>query len=258
MKIIRSVADFRQFSHQARSTGFVPTMGALHAGHQSLVERSMNDCELTVVSIFVNPTQFNNPDDLLAYPNTLEADTKLLQRLGVDVLFLPAYEELYADDFRYRVLEQGFSEQLCGRHRPGHFSGVLTVVMKLLNIVRPSAAYFGEKDYQQLDLIRDMVSSFFMEVDIIGCPTVRESDGLAMSSRNLNLDACARHRAARIHELLESSASDTEMTTALNSEGFDVDYIETHRGRRFVAASIDAKGRQVRLIDNVPISAEVH
>jgi len=239
------------------SLGFVPTMGALHEGHFALLRRSVAENDLTALSIYVNPTQFNNPNDLDNYPDTLDSDLAAAEALGVDYVLLPKYEEIYSDDFRYEVKEKSFSTSLCGEHRPGHFDGVLTVVMKLLNIVRPDRAYFGEKDYQQYLLIRDMVAAFFMPVTIVGCPTVRESDGLALSSRNLNLDVCSRSKAPLIHELISSDRSDEEVITALTAAGFEVDYISTIEGRRFAAASLQTteKGK-VRLIDNVPLTKE--
>ena len=182
MIIARSVSEWRDFratlTGQPDATlGFVPTMGALHAGHEALIERSVAENPLTALSIYVNPTQFNNPEDLENYPSTLEEDLAIAERLGTSVVFMPTYEEIYPDGFRYLVDETEFSRELCGAHRPGHFTGVLTVVMKLLNIVQPQRAYFGEKDHQQLTLVRDMVSAFFMDVQIVGVPTVREADG---------------------------------------------------------------------------------
>ncbi|MGA0840714.1 MAG: pantoate--beta-alanine ligase, partial [Pseudomonadales bacterium] len=141
---------------EATRVGFVPTMGALHAGHASLLSRSVAECDYTVLSIYVNPTQFNDPSDLDRYPRTLSEDLALAESLGVDAVLLPDYASLYPDGYRYRLDETGFSRTLCGAHRPGHFVGVLTVVMKLLNLVRPWRAYFGEKDYQQYVLIRDL------------------------------------------------------------------------------------------------------
>lgn len=235
------------------SIGFVPTMGALHSGHRRLIERSVAECDLTVLSIYVNPTQFNNPDDLEHYPRTLEADLDIARKAGVDAVIAPTWESLYPDGFRYRVEESRFSRELCGAHRPGHFTGVLTVVMKLLNLVRPQRAYFGEKDYQQYLLIRDMAQAFFLDTDIVACPTVRESSGLALSSRNELLDADARELAPRFHCLLQSCASDAEARAALARAGFQVDYVETRQGRRFGAVTVGG-ARQVRLIDNVPLT----
>ena len=256
MKIIRSIDQYLEYRDKINlgSTGFVPTMGALHEGHESLVRRSVEECDVTVVSIYVNPTQFNNANDLQSYPDTLETDIQALEPLGTDYLFLPTFDEIYPDNFRYQVEENELSKHLCGAHRDGHFTGVLTVVMKLLNIVKPDIAYFGEKDYQQFLLIKQMTEAFFMDVCVIACPTVREQDGLALSSRNQNLDACSRQKAPLIHELLTSSKSDCQISDQLAIAGFDVDYIATTNGRRFAAALLGEEGKQVRLIDNVVLN----
>jgi len=235
--------------------GFVPTMGALHRGHASLIERSRAECDHTVLSIYVNPTQFNNPQDLQHYPRTLEADLAVARELGVDSVLTPDYPSLYPDGYRYRVDENAFSGRLCGAHRPGHFTGVLTVVMKLLNLVRPARAYFGEKDYQQYLLIRGMCESFFMDVDVVPCPTLREADGLAMSSRNALLDAEGRALAPTFARLLRSAEPDDAVARQLEAAGFVVDYVETHDARRFGAVVVRGSGREVRLIDNVLLPA---
>jgi pantoate--beta-alanine ligase len=235
--------------------GFVPTMGALHAGHASLLGRSVAECEYTVLSIYVNPTQFNDPGDLARYPRTLEQDLALAESLGVDAVLLPRYEALYPDGYRYRLDEMTFSHTLCGAHRPGHFAGVLTVVMKLLNLVRATRAYFGEKDYQQYLLIRDMCAAFFLETEIVPCATLREPDGLAMSSRNMLLDTAARGLAARFPELLASREGDDRVAGQLASAGFEVDYVHTEGGRRFGAVTVRSGDRRVRLIDNMSLHA---
>ncbi len=255
MKIIKSIAEYQALRDEINqvSSGFVPTMGALHKGHESLVKKSVEECDVTVVSIYVNPTQFNNAKDLQNYPDTLEKDIQILETLGVDYLFLPSYDEIYPDNFRYKVEENELSRHLCGAHREGHFTGVLTIVMKLLNIVKPDIAYFGEKDYQQYKLIKEMADAFFMDVSIVSCPTIRERDGLALSSRNQNLDACSRRKAPLLHELLTSNRSDCQVRARLRNAGFEVDYIATKNGRRFVAALLGDEGKQVRLIDNVVV-----
>lgn len=231
------------------SVGFVPTMGALHSGHGHLIEKSVNENQTTIVSIFVNPTQFNNPDDLLKYPQTFEKDLELCHQLGAKFLFYPQYESIYPDQYKYKITENDFSQRLCGEHRPGHFDGVLTVVMKLFNICQPTHAYFGEKDFQQLHLIKNMCDAFFMDLKIIPVPTVREENGLAMSSRNSRLSPEGRHQAALIHQTISQATSSKEATDILNKNGFQVDYVTDYLGRRFVAASIEG----VRLIDNVQI-----
>ena len=251
MKIVASVAGYIK-DRPAGDVGFVPTMGALHKGHESLIRRSVTESNITVVSIYVNPTQFDNQRDLAVYPNTLAEDKAILEDLGVDVLLMPTFEQIYPDGFRYQVSESEFSRKLCGAHRDGHFTGVLTVVMKLLNIVRPARAYFGEKDFQQYQLIKDMARTFFLDVKIVPCEIVRESDGLALSSRNLNLDACAREKAPLIHNLISGNSTDNEIAGRLAKAGFDVDYVQSRYGRRFAAAKV-GENPVVRLIDNVPL-----
>lgn len=231
------------------SVGFVPTMGALHAGHQSLVDASLAENERTVVSIFVNPTQFDQAQDLAAYPQQLERDLAVLEKSGVDVALLPDYEGLYPDDFRYRVTEQDLATRFCGAHRPGHFEGVLTVVMRLFNIVRPTRAYFGEKDYQQLELVRGMVKAFFMDVEVVACPTVREADGLALSSRNQRLETEQRALAPGLYQALQNNGKPSEVSRALEQAGFDVEYVEDFEGRRLAAARLG----EIRLIDNIAL-----
>ena len=256
MKILGSTAEWRDVRRTLRgSIGFVPTLGALHPGHASLLERSINECDITVLSIYLNPTQFDNPTDLARYPETFERDLALAAELGVDWVFTPDYTEIYRDEYRFQVHERLFSNELCGAHREGHFTGVLTVVLKLLNLVRPERAYFGEKDYQQYLLIRDMCDAFFLDVDIVPCTTVRECDGLAMSSRNEYLDEQGRDSAAKLHALLSSNLADDDVAAELARAGFDVDYVVTRAERRFAAASLRCGNRDVRLIDNVNLAA---
>jgi pantoate--beta-alanine ligase len=251
MKVCRSIADWRALrsSLDGESLGLVPTMGALHAGHLSLIQRSRRENAATVVSIFVNPTQFDQADDLDRYPRQTEKDLALLRDAGVDAVFLPAPEDIYPDRYRYRVSESDLSLKLCGAHRPGHFDGMLTVVMKLLNIVCPMRAYFGEKDYQQLILVRGMTRAFFMDVEIVACPTVRELDGLAMSSRNQNLDPAQRRLAPALSQVLRASVDAGSAQARLRELGFDVDYVEDFQGRRLAAVRLG----DMRLIDNVVI-----
>ena len=252
MKTVSSPGEWEVLrSSLPSSIVFVPTMGALHRGHAALLERSQRENSATVLSIYVNPTQFNNPEDLTNYPRTLDADLEIARTSGVDVVLLPRYEDLYADNYRFRVEEQGFSQLLCGAHRPGHFTGVLTVVLKLLNLVRPQRAYFGEKDHQQLTLIRDMAKAFFLPVDIVPVATVRDSDGLALSSRNARLTPDARRLAPVFSRLLRTEATDAQIRDELTRSGFEVDYVETHAGRRYGAVILDCGSYTVRLIDNV-------
>lgn len=252
MKVFERLEDWRSARRDMSGTvGLVPTMGALHSGHAALIQRAADECDATVVSLYLNPTQFNNPNDLADYPRTLEADLDMVRDLGVDAVITPGSRDLYPDDYRYRVEEESFSRELCGAHRPGHFTGVLTVVMKLLNLVRPHRAYFGEKDHQQCELIRGMAEAFFLDTDIVACPTVREADGLAVSSRNALLDSEGRRLAPRFHCLLRSEASDEDVRRALARAGFQVDYVETRSGRRYGAVTVRGRHRDVRLIDNV-------
>jgi pantoate--beta-alanine ligase len=234
-----------------RTVGFVPTMGALHRGHASLVARCRAENQVAVASIFVNPTQFNDPADLDRYPRTLDRDLALLESLGVDEVLLPGASELYPRGYRFRVEPGCDSHIMEGAHRPGFLAGVMTVVLKLLNIVRPDRAYFGEKDYQQLKTIQDMVADFFIPVEIVPCATVRADSGLAESSRNALLSPDARSQASALFHVLAGARNANEAKDALASEGFCVEYVEEHWGRRFAAASLDG----VRLIDNIPIPA---
>ena len=232
------------------SIGFVPTMGALHAGHASLVERCRRENQIVVVSIFINPSQFNDPKDLERYPRTIDNDLALLKSLGVDDVIMPPASDLYPHGYRFRVEPDGSSQVMEGACRPGFFQGVMTVVLKLLNIVRPHRAYFGEKDYQQLKVITDMVEEFFIPTTIVPCPTVREASGLAESSRNRLLPAQARKKAASLFRALTTAAGPANARAMLEAEGFQVEYVQECWGRRFVAATLDG----VRLIDNVPLS----
>jgi pantoate--beta-alanine ligase len=248
--VLKSIAEYDSFRKNVKGTvGFVPTMGALHAGHASLLKQSVHENDSTVLSIFVNPTQFNDPQDLEKYPRTFEADFALAAECGVAAVFYPDYKEMYPDNYRYVMTENSFSKILCGAARPGHFDGVLSVVMKLLNIVKPQKAYFGEKDFQQLRLIEDMTKAFFMPLEIRRGPTLRESSGLAMSSRNTRLSKEGRGKAALIYKTITTAKSAVEAQNILNEAGFKVDYLEEIDGRRFVAAFLEG----VRLIDNVTI-----
>lgn len=209
MEIIRTVRELRQAVADARSNnksvGLVPTMGALHAGHMSLVGRSTRENGFTVVSVFVNPTQFNNPDDLRTYPHTEEADCRLLESAGVDVAFIPSVEEMYPEPDT-RVFDLGpVAEVMEGAMRPGHFNGVAQVVSKLMRMAEPDRAYFGEKDFQQIAVIRRMVEIEKLPVEIVDCPICREADGLALSSRNVRLTPEQRAIAPAIHRTLAGS-----------------------------------------------------
>lgn len=259
MQVIHNPLELKSLSAeqkaQGKTIGFVPTMGALHDGHVSLVERSLQENEVTIVSIYLNPTQFNNSEDLTNYPVSWDQDYSILDGLGVDVLFAPDYNSIYPDSYTYKVLEQNLSSRLCGAARPGHFDGVLTVVMKLLNIADPTNAYFGEKDYQQLQLIRGMVSAFFMNINIVGCPLIREDDGLAMSSRNRRLSPEGRSLAPRLYRILTdtSIAGAAAKKAALEDAGFKVDYLEMIDNRLYAAVFLE----DIRLIDNVAVKGGI-
>ena len=250
MRVFTHVADWRAAragpDFARRSVGFVPTMGALHAGHCALLERARTENDRVVLSIFVNPPQFNDPADLARYPRTLEADVALAEGLVDDILAPPA-GELYPDDYHYRVTEGELSRLWEGAHRPGHFDGVLTVVLKLLNLVRPDRSYFGEKDWQQLQLVRGMAAALFLPGEIVACPTVRAADGLALSSRNQRLSPAGRDQAAVFPKILQDASHPVVAASALRAAGFTVDYVVDHEGRRLGAVRIE----EVRLIDNV-------
>jgi pantoate--beta-alanine ligase len=194
------------------SIGFVPTMGYLHEGHLSLIKASQKDCDITAVSIFVNPTQFGKNEDFDTYPRDLPRDIKLLEKAGVDYLFAPPIKEIYpqypeSQGIKAIVIDSVLSRSLEAEKRPGHFDGVATVVAKLFAIVGRARAYFGEKDFQQLAVIRQLVNSFSFPINVIGCPTIRESDGLAKSSRNVRLDQNERRQAVGIYEALLNGVS---------------------------------------------------
>lgn len=209
MKLVHTISELHKelsaLKAQGKMVGLVPTMGALHAGHVSLVERSVNENDATVVSVFVNPTQFNDKNDLLKYPRTLEADCKLLEQNGADFVFAPSVEEIYPEPdnriFSYPPLDTVME----GRFRPGHFNGVCQIVSRLFELVRPDKAYFGEKDFQQLAIIREMVKRMQFDIQIVPCPIVRENDGLALSSRNARLAPAEREIALKISQTLFKS-----------------------------------------------------
>ena len=207
LEIIETIADLRSTVAGKRSAGLVglvPTMGALHEGHASLIRRARAECATVVVSIFVNPIQFDRPEDLERYPRSLETDSDLCRSLGVDLVFAPTVAEMYPVPLECKVEVGRLADHLCGRYRPGHFNGVATVVLKLFEIVAADLSYFGQKDAQQLAIIRRLVSDFNVPTTIVGVATVRESDGLALSSRNQRLNAEERQIApALVHALRE-------------------------------------------------------
>src|SRR4030066_1620281 len=196
----------RKFLREAKTIGFVPTMGALHEGHLSLVRRAKQDNHVTVVSIFVNPIQFGPSEDFKKYPRDIERDTEKLLKEETDILFMPDAHFMYPERFYTYVEVEKISENLCGAFRPGHFKGVATVVTKLLNIVKPTRAYFGQKDFQQSIIIKQLVKDIDMDVDIVECPTIREPDGIAMSSRNIYLNERQRKAATVVYKSLEEAS----------------------------------------------------
>jgi pantoate--beta-alanine ligase len=209
MKILKEIGSLRaylkQFRQPTHSIGFVPTMGALHAGHLALVNASRKECSHTVCSIYVNPAQFNNPDDLAKYPNTLDKDMELLEKAGCDVLFCPSHAEMYPHQDHIRFDFGLLDKTLEGEFRPGHFSGVALVVSKLLNIAQPDKAYFGQKDFQQFLIVSKLVADLNFNVELRRMPIVRESDGLAMSSRNARLSADQRKNAIVFYQALQEA-----------------------------------------------------
>ncbi len=274
MEIFRTIADLRrELSAKPRPLGFVPTMGALHAGHARLIETSVRANPTTAVSIFVNPSQFNDPTDFDKYPRTLETDLALCESLGADIVFAPPVEEMYPRPQQALVHVNRVTEHLEGKFRPGHFDGVATVVMKLFQIVQPDRAYFGEKDYQQLAMIRRMVEDLNVAVEIAGVPTVREPDGLALSSRNRRLSPVERAAAPELFQALQLAAACTGQgfrdpaevkraaLAAIADPLIRVEYLETvdslwvepvKRIEGPVRIAIAAYLGSTRLIDNMP------
>ena len=251
MKIIKTVEEFKEIrkTFGDKSVGFVPTMGGLHNGHLSLMKRAIAENDISVASVYLNPTQFNDKKDLETYPANFADDCALLEKAGVDYLFAPTYPVMYPDDYAYMLTEKRFSKELCGAKRPGHFDGVLTVVMKFFNIVRPTRAYFGEKDFQQYKLLDGMVKAFFMDIELIPCPIVREDNGLAISSRNRKLSPAGLALAPKFHEILAGGGSEEEIAAKLEAAGFKVDYVTKKDDRLYAAVFLE----EVRLIDNVAI-----
>ncbi len=229
--------------------GFVPTMGALHQGHISVLEKARRENDFLVLSIFVNPTQFNDPNDYQDYPRTLELDRRIAAECGVDALLIPGKDDMYPSGNDMPILTQHpLSQIMEGKVRPGHFSGVLTVVMKWLHWVNPARVYFGEKDFQQYYLICELVKQYFLDLEVIGCETLREASGLPLSSRNQRFNKEGLELAHRFAKLLRSGSYDdlASIQRRLEAAGLIVEYIEKHFGRLFVA--VECHG--IRLIDN--------
>ena len=279
MEIVRTVADLRKHIALWRKgevrVGLVPTMGALHQGHMALVEAARAECDRIVASIFVNPKQFAPTEDLGSYPRREAADLEMLRSAGVDLVFIPAVDEMYPPDFATLVRVGGLTEGLCGAHRAGHFDGVTTVVTKLLIQALPDIAYFGEKDYQQLTVVRRLARDLDIPVRIAGVPTVREPDGLALSSRNVYLSAEERRIAPNLARVLRSIAAVLAQdpnavaqeiahgSAALQQAGFAVEYLEIREAESLaVTSEVTASSRvfaavrlgTTRLIDSMPIA----
>lgn len=277
MKLIQTIQELRTeldaLRKEGKTIGLVPTMGALHAGHASLVKRAVAENDVVVVSDFVNPTQFNDKNDLLKYPRTLDADCKLLEECGVSFVFAPSVEEIYPEpdtrQFSYAPLDTVME----GKFRPGHFNGVCQIVSKLFLIVEPTRAYFGEKDFQQLAIIREMVRKYPFNLEIVGCPIVREADGLALSSRNARLSDEQRIQALQISKTLFASVEYAQTHTLAETKAFVESAISTAEGLRleyfeivdgnslqtvcdwkdgsYIVGCITVFCGEVRLIDNI-------
>lgn len=252
MIITNSVENFqlvRSSFGGEKKIGFVPTMGTLHSGHISLIKKAQAENDLVIVSIFVNPTQFNNHHDFQTYPNNLEQDIKILESLEVDILFNPNQKDIYPDGDSLKILPNiEIANILEGKARPGHFSGMLTVVLKLLQITRPNNLYLGEKDYQQLALIRQLVKNFFIDTKVIGCPTVRENFGLPLSSRNKNLSASDIEITKEIYSILKQDdfSNLEDLSKKIEATGAKPEYIKEIDKRIFLVFYVS----KVRLIDN--------
>ncbi len=276
--ILHEVAALRQQVEGWRRAGLVigvvPTMGALHEGHLSLARRARAECDRVIVTIFVNPRQFNNAADLAKYPRTLDSDAALLESVPVDLVFAPPVEEIYPPGFASTVSVGGVSNPLEGAMRPGHFDGVATVVTKLFGMTAADRAYFGQKDWQQLQVVQQLVRDLNIAVQVIGCETLREADGLAMSSRNQRLSAAARQIAPALHTAMQEAAAALRAKTpagmaldrardAVIKAGFDqVEYIELRDADTLLPATDQSLSQRllaaawldgVRLIDNIPV-----
>lgn len=282
MKLISTIKDLKSLLDECRAegktVGLVPTMGALHQGHASLVERAVKENDVVVVSVFVNPTQFNDKNDLKNYPRTLEADCALLENIGADIAFAPSVEEMYPTEDTRQFSFAPIDTVMEGACRPGHFNGVAQIVSKLFYAVEPDKAYFGEKDFQQLAIIREMVRQLDLKLEIVGCPIVREADGLAMSSRNTLLTADERQRALTISRTLFASldyaagnslaATKAFVEEKINSTpGLELEYYQIVDGNTlqeinewsdsdYIVGCIALFCGKIRLIDNIKYKGE--
>lgn len=281
MRIIKSVSEMQSYADSLRNEGttigFVPTMGALHEGHLSLIRKSIEKTDKTILSIFVNPAQFSPSEDFGKYPRDFVRDEKLAEDLGVDTVFYPSKEAIYPDGYSTYIIVDGLSAQLEGKSRPSLFKGVTTVVNKLFNIVKPNIAFFGQKDVQQALIIKRMTTDLNLDIDIVICPTIREDDGLAMSSRNTYLSPDSRKQATLIHQALKEAESlhlngeqspeilIQKITETLNSASLaKIDYLSIVNSETFLPVEFTNEGALVavavffdktRLIDNILLTA---
>ncbi|GAB2860040.1 4-phosphopantoate--beta-alanine ligase [Hymenobacter ruber] len=280
MQILTTAAGLQAYTEQARQAGkrvgLVPTMGALHAGHIQLVQAARVECNEVIATIFVNPTQFNNADDFRLYPRVPEADAALLEPAGCTALFVPSVEEMYPRPTVLRFDFGALEQVMEGAHRPGHFNGVATVVSKLFHLARPHRAYFGQKDWQQVAVVKQLVADLSFDLEIVACPTIREADGLAMSSRNRRLDAAARAVAPLLYQVLSAAAAQVRqgvrpaqvqaeaLATLAQEPSITPEYVEIADAQtlqplaeyvpgRAVVLCLAAHLGGVRLIDNVVV-----
>ena len=255
MKVARTIAAARAelSAYGHGSVGLVPTMGSLHAGHVSLLRAARSECETVVMSLFVNPAQFGDSADLAAYPRDEESDLALAYDVGVDLVFAPSTDEMYPPGFQTWVDLTELGAILEGEHRPGHFRGVATVVLKLLTVVKPNRVYFGQKDAQQVEVIRRMISDLALEVEVRALPTVRDSDGLALSSRNTRLTPDERRRALALPRALATRDAAAARKVLAESNGLAVDYVELVEDFDPPVLAGAVRVGSTRLIDNVPL-----
>lgn len=274
MQVVHTVEEIKQkrLEFSQRKIGFVPTMGALHEGHLALVKKCKSESELSIVSIFVNPTQFNDNKDLEKYPNTIEVDLKSLEQMDVDIVFIPKFEDLYQNEQKLAVNIAEIEQKMEGSKRPGHFDGVIRVLSIFFNLIKPKYAYFGEKDYQQVLVVQQLINQHFPTISLIKCPTIREHNGLAKSSRNKLLSESAFNRSGEIYSTLKwikENITAQSINSILDdgmrklSERFEVEYLELRNennleetsnslenSRLFVAVQIES----IRLIDNIALN----
>lgn len=277
MQVIDSIKEITHLSRNWESSqkiGFVPTMGALHEGHLALVKQSLSSCDITIVSIFINPAQFGANEDLSRYPKTFEDDYKALLALGVDYIFLPTSTQMYPDNYKTWINITGITELLCGASRPGHFTGVATIVLKLVNLVRPTLMFMGEKDFQQIVVLETMLADLNLETKITRCPIIRKASGLALSSRNRYLSpenqtiapnlfkAMQELKASYIKGITDSKELLSSLKQNLENKTFKIDYLEIVDSSTLEKRNIIQRGNRLivavflgntRLIDNLEI-----